>query len=162
VRIRPTAGVIVLDDAQRVLLLHVEDRVAIDLARPDLTNWWGPPGGGVEPAETFEAAGIRELWEETGLRVPQLGPWVATYERTIRFPDEDVGFHIRYFVVHVPASDVDVSNMLPDERSLYRAHRWWTLEQIEQSVEAFLPPQLPTLLRAIISGELPSQPMVLR
>ena len=105
---------------------------------------------------------MRELWEETGLRVAALGPWVWTYERKIKFPDEVVLFHIRYFLVNVPTSEVDVSNLLEDERAIYRDHRWWTLEQIEQSDEVFLPPGLPDLLQTIILGKLPSEPIVLR
>jgi 8-oxo-dGTP pyrophosphatase MutT (NUDIX family) len=155
-------GLIVLDDTQRILLFKVQDSVAIDIARPDLAIWWGPPGGGVEGAETYAEAGMRELWEETGLRVAALGPWVWTYERTIKFPDEVVLFHIRYFLVNVPASEVDISNLLEDERAIYRDHRWWTLEQIEQSDEVFLPPGLPDLLRTISLGKLPSEPIVLR
>jgi 8-oxo-dGTP pyrophosphatase MutT (NUDIX family) len=152
----------VLDDTQRILLFNVHDAVAIDIARPDVTTWWGVPGGGVEGAETFEEAGIRELSEETGLSVAYLGPWVWTYERTIRFPDETVLFHIRYFVVRVPTSQVDISNLLENERAIYRTHRWWTVEQIEASDEVFLPPGLANLLRPILVGNLPPQPIVLR
>jgi 8-oxo-dGTP pyrophosphatase MutT (NUDIX family) len=155
-------GLIVLDDTQRILLFKVQDSVAVDIARPDVTIWWGPPGGGVEGAETFEEAGVRELWEETGLRVADLGPHIWTYERTIKFPDQAVLFHIRYFVVEVPASEVDISNLLEDERAIYRDHRWWTLEQIEQSDEVFLPPGLPDLLRTIILGKLPPLPIVIQ
>jgi ADP-ribose pyrophosphatase YjhB (NUDIX family) len=161
-RIRPTVGLLVLDARQRVLLFKVQSPVAIDSARPAVTTWWGPPGGGLEGGETFEEAGVRELWEGTGLRVSSLGPWVATYERTVPFPDEAVRFHIRYFVVAVPTSAVDLSNLLAEERVIYRAHRWWTVAEIAQSDEVFLPPGLAELLRAIILGRLPSQPIVLR
>ena len=142
-RIRPTVGLLVVDEMHRVLLFKVQSAVPLDDARPDLMIWWGPPGGGVEGAETFEAAGIRQLWEETGLRVPQLGPWVATYERTVTFPDETVRFHSRYFVVDAPATEVDLSNLLEDERAIYREHRWWTVAEIEHAAESFVPPGLP-------------------
>jgi 8-oxo-dGTP pyrophosphatase MutT (NUDIX family) len=127
-----------------------------------MKTWWGPVGGGVESGETFEEAGIRELWEETGLRVSQLGPWIWTYERTLRFPDETVLFHIRYFVVEVPASKVDITNLLEHERAIYRAHRWWTVEALEESDESFLPPGLPDLLRPIVAGTLPPQPIIIQ
>ena len=161
-RIRPTVALIVLDDAQRVLLFKVQNAIAIDIARPDLTTWWGTPGGGVEGDEAYEEAGVRELWEETGIRVPHLGAWVWTYERTIRFPDETVLFHIRYFVVEVPWSNVDLTNLFEDERAIYRDHRWWTIEEIEQSDESFLPPGLSDLLQAIIAGQLPPEPIFIQ
>jgi 8-oxo-dGTP diphosphatase len=46
----------------RILLLR---RAAMD----SLPGYWETPGGGVEPGESFEAGAIRELAEETGLRV---------------------------------------------------------------------------------------------
>lgn len=54
----PTVGVVVLDDAARMLLVrHAEG------------NDWTTPGGMVEPGETPADAAVRETWEETGLIV---------------------------------------------------------------------------------------------
>jgi 8-oxo-dGTP pyrophosphatase MutT (NUDIX family) len=162
-RNRPSVGLVALDEMQRILLFHIKNTIAVvDVKRPTITTWWGPPGGGVEGSETFEEAGIRELWEETGIEVRHLGPWVWTYERTIEFPDEVVRFSYRYFVVNVQTTEVNISNLLEEERAIYRAHRWWTIDQIEQSEEVFLPPGLPQLLRPIILGKLPSQPIFIQ
>lgn len=43
-------------------------------------NAWAPPGGHIEPFETPVKASIREIEEETGLRLETVkpGPWVNT------------------------------------------------------------------------------------
>ncbi|XP_042638099.1 nucleoside diphosphate-linked moiety X motif 17 [Orycteropus afer afer] len=49
-------------------------------------NLWVPPGGHAEPEEELLDAGLRELWEESGLQLPQgqfswvpLGLWESAY-----------------------------------------------------------------------------------
>lgn len=59
---RPSAGVVVMDDEGRILLIHRAD---------DQT--WGLPGGGVEPGESWSQAAVRECREETGWLVRIVG-----------------------------------------------------------------------------------------
>lgn len=59
---RVAAYGVVHDSAGRVLLARLTDRTA----HP---GWWTLPGGGVDHGEHPEAAVVREVWEETGLRV---------------------------------------------------------------------------------------------
>jgi len=54
----PTAGVLVFDERGRLLLVKNAD-----------DQRWGIPGGLIEPMETPSDAAIREVWEETGLKV---------------------------------------------------------------------------------------------
>lgn len=57
--------IVVVDDADNVLYIRRHDN-----------GLWGMPGGSLEPGETVEEAGRRELTEETGLvagRVELLG-----------------------------------------------------------------------------------------
>lgn len=56
--VRLACSVAVLDDEGRVLLQKRTDG-----------DWWGLPGGRLDPGDTFTAAAKREVREETGLEV---------------------------------------------------------------------------------------------
>ena len=97
--LRVSCRVVLLDDANRVLLLeHVVDDPAASYA-----SIWLPPGGGLEEGESPVDAALRELWEETGLRLGEVGPlvWIRRvtfplaggeiyweYRAVLRWPDE--------------------------------------------------------------------------
>ena len=82
-RRRPSARLLIIDDAGRVLLfrfVHHEGALAGQ-------DYWATPGGGVEEGETFEQAAIRELEEGTGIRAENVGPEVAQREFALQLPD---------------------------------------------------------------------------
>ncbi len=94
------------------------------LVRRADTGGWALPGGTLEWGETFRTAIERELVEETGARVLELGRLVGVYSG----PDRDSRFHAVTVVVE---AKVD----------LVRAQAENPLEILE--VRAFSEPELP-------------------
>ena len=67
---RPSSRALITDARDRVLLFRIGGPTQLD------TDFWITPGGGLEPGEGYQEAVRREVWEETGLWDPPIGPWV--------------------------------------------------------------------------------------
>jgi 8-oxo-dGTP diphosphatase len=147
--LRQGVRAVVLDDNDRILLVHFEF--------PDWTLW-ATPGGGIESDESFEAAIRRELREEVGLVDVDLGPII--WERTHVFPfAEFSGQYEKFFFVRTSTSEINPA-LSPQELLAERltASRWWTLNEIRQATdELFAPRDLASLLETLIEQGPPSE-----
>src|SRR5690349_15795530 len=118
----PCAGAIVRDDRDRVLLVR--------RGREPGLGQWSVPGGRVEPGESSRDAAVREVLEETGLRVVVTG--VAGYvERAA--PDGGV-FEIEDWFARVePGTDPHAlkAGDDADDAGWFPAHRLEELDLVE-------------------------------
>lgn len=137
---RPAAKVILVDPSGRVLLFRGADH-----ARPGRSCWFAP-GGGIERGESSAVAARREVLEETGLVLGDLGPVV--YRRTAEFEIDGnavVGQEV-YFVVPVDHFEPSSAGWTDHERRFIEGHHWWTTDELDQTPEVVYPERLSELV----------------
>ena len=137
---REAARVILLDPRGRTLLFRGGD--------PDTPGdeYWFTPGGGLEPGESLQQAARREVQEEVGVRLLELGSPVHREDIVFPFLGKSVHQKQVFFLVQVGSSEVSVVGWNELERRTVKAHRWWTTEEIQTSQERIYPENLVSLI----------------
>jgi 8-oxo-dGTP pyrophosphatase MutT (NUDIX family) len=144
--------VILLDGRDRILLFRWED------ARLDAKSIWITPGGGINQGETPGDAARRELFEETGINAqPEACVWRRSH--IFRFGDTSIEQRELYYLIRRNTIDVRLDGLERHERVAMTEHRLWSADEIAASSEWFAPRRLAELLRSLIRGELPPQPI---
>ena len=143
--------------AGRVLLIDSRDRLL--LFKWEALEVWITPGGGLHAGESYEQAARRELREETGLAIPELGPWVWSRSHAFRWNGRLYDAVERFFLVRTTRFPVSSIGMEPAEAAEISEHRWWSVDELAASRETFAPTRLAELLPPLIQGEVPPMPI---
>lgn len=148
-RTRYAARVILVDDQDRVLLVRGHD------ADEPTRHWWFTVGGGIDPGESAHDAAVREVFEESGLRVAQdelVGP-VVTRSAIFDFARESCLQHEEFFFVRVVhdgrlARDgwTDLETGFIDEMS------WLTTAQLRETSDEVFPRDLADIVDHLVGG----------
>jgi 8-oxo-dGTP pyrophosphatase MutT (NUDIX family) len=142
---RRAARVLVLDPSGRVLLLR-----GCDPARPE-HRFWFTVGGGVEAGESLADAAVREVFEETGLRITPADLAGPVRSDTVEFPfDGRLYTQVQsFYVVRAEAFVADLSHLDDYEVTSVDDARWWSADELDAAGERFYPMDLVALLREV-------------
>jgi len=141
-RRRLASRIILVSPSHRLLLFRIHHKTGALAGK----SYWATPGGALRGDESFEAAAVRELHEETGIDAQSIGRCVARKEFLWQMSG---GEHVlaveNYYVVHADAEHCSTTKWSLQERDALCEIRWWSESELMASTEEILPPDLPIL-----------------
>ncbi len=146
---RTSARVVLLDEQGAVLLFCGSDPAFS--GDGEAPRWWFTVGGATMPGERLVDAAVREIAEETGLRVDppaMVGP-VWRRDKMIDFNGTVVASQEFYFVHRTTRFEPTAAGRTPLELRYIHGHRWCdsaTIDQLAANGQTVYPLQLGDLL----------------
>ena len=146
---RRAARVILLDEDDHVLMIH-----GVDPRNPEVAYWYSL-GGGIDEGEDARAAAVREVWEETGLRLAPEDLVGPLREDFVVFPFDGKQIHqeqvffgartSRFTAEPAAFEELEVASTITID--------WLPARALDQVAETVFPPFLAELVDDLVARE---------
>ena len=144
--------------AVRAILLTPRTEVLLMRLRSPETGqrFWVAPGGGLEAGESVEQGLRRELREELGLEIDEIGPVVWQRHHTFNWRGRRISQREEFRLMRVARFEPVMSD--PVEAEVLDAFRWWPVAELADCSESVTPRSLPTIIADYLANGPPSKP----
>ncbi len=157
--VRQSVRIILLNDANEVLLICIDDPKTKSIGGQYEGIFWVLIGGAMEANETVLEAAEREVFEETGIRRNDIkfGPNVWFGEIDLILYGKPVHIKEKYIVARTNKTILSLTNLVAHETQIVKHLEWFSLKKIINSKEIIYPVLLPKYLPDIIAGKYPKE-----
>ncbi len=149
---RRGARVLLLDDADRILLARGHD-----VDQPE-RSWWFTVGGGVDPGESDRDAALREVHEETGIRLDPGALVGPVYTRSAIFDfyrqhcRQDEVLYLARTDGTTARGELSRDGWTDVEHDVVDEMRWWSLDDLRGVRIEVFPESLADLVAPLLGG----------
>ena len=131
----------------RAVLLTSDGFVLLMKVSGHLGDFWITPGGRMCPGEDPVTALVREIREETGRTGVEIRGEIWVRHGKYLAADRWLGEREHFFLVPSERFEPTTAGMEDAERKRHRGFQWWSIPEIADSPDSFVPPRMAELLR---------------
>jgi len=139
--IRHSIRILLFNQRDELLLMCANDPNTTELDGTYRGKFWFTIGGEIEKEESLEEAAVRELFEETGLKVDEVtfGPvvWWGDFELVLY--GKPTLLKQKFIVARTKQTSVTLNHLTQEEKLVIQKLDWFSIKKMRQSSDIIYP-----------------------